>query len=162
MFLLIDQYLYVITEDFMNKALIMVLIVAILGGTGLVSAQTTSSSSNLDRIGTIQEPSDLYPVRLDVIRIYSHAAGYRVLYRRGQAQFADLYIPAGWFVPGGQAQLIRGRGPQFPYLVVYYNSEGSFSHLKLYAQSSLADPSWATLEGNPGDRFKVDTIKLEH
>lgn len=160
--MLIDHYLHVITEEFMNKTLIMVLIVVVLGGIGLVSAQDTSSVSNLDKIGSIEDPSELYPVRVDVIRVYSHSAGYRVLYRKGQAQFADVYIPLEWFVPGGQAQLIRGRGPQYPYLVVYYNSEGAFSHLKLYALSNLTDPSWATLEGDPGDRFKVDAIKLEH
>lgn len=146
----------------MNKTLIMVLIVVVLGGIGFVSAQDNNSMSSLDRIGAIVEPSDLYPVRVDVIRVYSHGAGYRVLYRKGQAQFADVYIPIEWFVPGGQAQLIRGRGPQFPYLVVYYTSEGTFSHLKLYALSNLADPSWTTFEGDPGDRFKVDTIKLEY
>jgi hypothetical protein len=106
-------------------------------------------------------PSELYPVRLDVVRVFSHAAGYRVLYRKGAVQFAEIYIPVEWFVPGGKAQLIRGRGPQYPYLVVYYNSDGAFSHLKLYALSNLSDPTWASLEGDPGDRFKVDTIKLD-
>lgn len=145
----------------MNKALIMVLIIAILGGTGLVFAQDNDSASTLDKSGTIRMPSELYPVRLDVVRIYSHADGYRVLYRKGQAAFADVYIPVTWFVPGGQAQLIKGRGPQYPYLVVYYNSDGSFSHLKLYAVSNLTDSTWATLEGDVGDRFNVDTIKLD-
>ena len=161
-FMLIGHYLHVIMEEFMNKTLIMVLIFVVLGGIGLVSAQNNASTSNLDRIGAIEVPSELYPVRVDVVRVYSHAAGYRVLYRKGQAQFSEIYIPSEWFVPGGQAQLIRGRGPQFPYLVVYYTSEGTFSHLKLYALSNLTDSSWATLEGDPGDRFKVDTIKLEY
>ncbi len=156
-----DHYLSVITEEFMNKALIMVLIVAILGGTGLVFAQGNDSASNLDKSGTIRMPSDLYPVRLDVTRVYSHSDGYRVLYRKGQVAFADVYIPVEWFVPGGKAQLILGRGPQFPYLVVYYTSEGDFSHLKLYALSNMADSSWATLEGDAGTRFKVETIKLD-
>lgn len=146
----------------MSKALIIVLMAAILGGTGLVFAQNNDSSSNLDQSGTLRMPSELYPVRLDVVRIFSHASGYRVLYRRGQAQFAEVYIPVEWFVPGGQAQLIRGRGPHFPYLVVFFTSEGNFSHLKLYAQASMSDPSWATLEGDVGDRFKVETVKLEY
>ncbi|MFH2115635.1 MAG: hypothetical protein ABIJ86_14145 [Spirochaetota bacterium] len=145
----------------MNKALIMVLIVAILGGTGLVFAQDNDSASSLDKSGTIRMPSELYPIRLDVTRIYSHSDGYRVLYRKGQAQFADVYIPIQWFVPGGKAQLILGRGSHFPYLVVYYSSDGSFSHLKLYAPSSLTDSSWATLESDGGDRFNVDTIKQD-
>jgi hypothetical protein len=159
--LFIDHYLSVITEEFMNKALIMVLLVAILGGTGLVFAQDNDSASTLDKSGTIRMPSELYPVRLDVTRVYSHSDGYRVLYRKGQAGFADVYVPVEWFVPGGKAQLILGRGPQFPYMVVYYTSEGDFSHLKIYALSNMTDASWATLEGDAGDRFNVDTIKLD-
>jgi len=46
-------------------------------------------------------------------------------------------------------------------MVVYYRSDGSFSHVKLYVQASMSDSSWASLEGDPGDRFKVTTIKLE-
>lgn len=145
----------------MNKALIMVLIVAILGGAGLVFAQDSNAASTLDKSGTIRMPADLYPVRLDVTRVYSHSAGYRVLYRKGQAGFADVYIPVEWFVPGGKAQIILGRGAQYPYMVVYYTSAGAFSHLKLYAPSNLTDASWATLDGEVGDRFKVETIKLD-
>jgi hypothetical protein len=158
---LFDHYLSVITEEFMNKALIMVLIVAILGGTGLVFAQDNDSASSLDKSGMIRMPSELYPVRLDVTRVYSHADGYRILHRKGQAGFADVFVPVEWFVPGGKAQLILGRGPQYPYLVVYYTSEGDFSHLKLYAMANMTDSTWATLEGDVGDRFKVETIKLD-
>jgi len=106
-------------------------------------------------------PSELYPVRVDVTRVYSHSDGYRVLYRKGQTGFADVYIPVEWFVPGGKAQLILGRGSQFPYLVVYYTSDGDFSHLKLYAMATMTDSSWATLDGDAGDRFNVETIKLD-
>jgi hypothetical protein len=145
----------------MNKALIMVLIITVLAGTGLVFAQAGEPSSTLDKSGTIRMPSELYPVRVDVLRVYAHASGYRVLYRKGQAQMSDVYVPVEWFVPGGKAQLIKGRGPQYPYIVVYYNSDASFSHLKLYVQSDLTHPTWAALEGTIGDRFKVDTVKLD-
>ena len=92
----------------MNKVLIMVLL-AILVGIGFVSAQDNDAASSLDKSGTIRMPSELYPLRLDVARIFSHSDGYRVIYRKGQAEFADVYVPTGWFVPGGKAQLILGR-----------------------------------------------------
>lgn len=110
------------------------------------------------------EPSGeaaLYPVRVDVARVYTHSQGYRVVYRKGQASFAEVYIPSTWFVAGGQAMLLRGRGREYPYMVVYYKADGSFSHVKLYVLSRMSDPSWGTIEGDPGDKFKVDSIKLE-
>jgi hypothetical protein len=55
------------------------------------------------------ETSAFYPVRLDVVKVYSHAEGYRVVYRKGTADVAELYIPMKWFFPGPgwKAELIR-------------------------------------------------------
>ena len=123
---------------------------------------TLGTSGTLDTSGTFKQVSDLYPVRVDVVRVFSHAQGYRVVYRKGQANFAEMYVPITWFVAGGKAQLIRAHGPQFPYLVVYYKSDGTFSHLKLYVQQNMSDPTWGELTGDPGDVFKIDTVKLEY
>lgn len=124
-------------------------------------AQAPAGGAGVDLSGTITNPSDLYPVRVDVIKIYAHAQGYRVVYRKGTAGFAEAFIPAAWFTAGGKGMLIRARGPEYPYMVVYYRSDGTFSHVKLYVQSNMSDSSWASLVGDPGDRFKVDTLKLE-
>jgi hypothetical protein len=149
-------------EEYMKRALLIALALAALIALAPVFAQEASGGSSLDRSGSIREVSDLYPVRLDVIRIYGHAQGYKVVYRKGQTSFAELNVPMGWFVAGGKAQLIRAEGPQYPYLVVYYKSDGSFSHLKLYAQRSIRHSSWGEMKGDPGDAFKVDTVKIEY
>ena len=121
----------------------------------------TTAGNGLDSSGSILMESELYPVRVDVTRIYAHAQGYKVIYRKGATSFAEAYLPSSWFVAGGKAAMIRGYGAQYPYLVVFYKADGSFSHLKLYAMRNLKDSSWGTIEGDPGDRFKVDSIKLE-
>lgn len=105
--------------------------------------------------------SSIYPLRVDIVKIYSHAQGYRVVYRKGEASFGEAYLPITWFVPGGKGVLVQGRGRQYPYMVIYYTTDGAFSHVKLFVAQSIRDPSWARLEGDPGDRFKVDTLKLE-
>ena len=120
-----------------------------------------STGNGLDTSGSIRMTSELYPVRVDVTKIYSHSQGLKVVYRKGGSSFAELFIPSSWFVAGGKAALIRGYGPQYPYLVVYYSSDGSFSHLKLYAMRNYKDASWGVIDGDPGDRFKVEAIKLE-
>jgi len=145
---------------------IMVIMIALLfaatGSMVLAQASAAGPESSLDKSGSIREQSDLYPVRVDVVRVYAHSQGYRVVYRKGSASVADLYIPTSWFVPGGKAIMIRGRGPQYPYLVVYYKSDGSFSHVKLFTLQNMKDSSWGTIEGDPGDHFRVDSVKLEY
>jgi hypothetical protein len=149
-------------EELMKRTMILVaLIVAASATFAQESAAASGSGKSLDTSGSIRIPSELYPVRVDVSRVYSHSQGYRVVYRKGQASFAELYVPTTWFVSGGKAMLIRGQGPQYPYMVVYYKSDGSFSHLKLYVLSNMKDTTWGTIEGDPGDKFKIDTVKLE-
>ena len=136
---------------------IVVLVVALAVALTALPAQTAPAAGG-SAIGVGE--SDMYPVRVDVARVMAHAQGYRVVYRKGETSFAEAYVPSSWFVPGGKAVMIKGRGPQYPYMVVYYKSDGSFSHLKLYVLANMKDPSWGTIEGDPGDRFKVESVKL--
>jgi len=149
----------------MKRIIIVIAVLVFAIAVPVVFAQeakgSTSSGSGLDKSASIASPADIYPVRVDVTRVYSHNQGYRVVYRKGESSFAEAYIPSTWFVPGGKAVLVRGRGPQYPYMFVYYKEDGSFSHLKLFVLQNFKDPSWGIIEGDPGDRFKVETVKLE-
>lgn len=107
------------------------------------------------------EESHYYPVTVQVVKIFAHADGYEVIYRKGTADTAAVYIPARWFVPGGKAELIRGSGPTYPYLVVFYK-DGTFDHLRLYVQQNLKDQSWGILAPDAGKgKFDGEDIKLE-
>lgn len=144
------------------KRVITCLCIVIVASTAMPTfAQDTPSGRNLDTSVAILQPSELYPVRLDVVRVFSHAQGYRVIYRKGQAALSALYVPIEWFVAGGKAQLIRATGPHIPYAMVYYRIDGSFSHVKLFVHPNVRDQSWGEIRGDPGDAFKVDTIKLD-
>lgn len=144
------------------KRVITCLCIFILASAAMpASAQDAASGRSLDTSGSIRQASELYPVRLDVVRVFSHAQGYRVIYRKGQAALSELYVPIDWFVAGGKAQLIRATGPHIPYAMVYYRTDGSFSHVKLYVHPNVRDQSWGEIRGDPGDAFKVDTIKLD-
>lgn len=121
----------------------------------------TTAGNGLDRSGSIRMEADQYPVRVDVTRVYIHAQGYKVVYRKGSASFAEAYIPTSWFSSGGKAMLVYGRGPQYPYMFAYYNADGSFSHLKLFVLRNMRDSTWGVVEGDPGDKFKAETLKLE-
>ena len=120
----------------------------------------SQESKSADPLATqIKNPSDMYPFRLDVVKVFQHSLGYRVVYRVGQTEFADAYIPIEWFKAGGKAQLIRSNDPSHPYMVVYYR-EGKFSHVRLFAKDFPKDPSWGILESGPdvASKFKVEEI----
>lgn len=118
------------------------------GGNGLETGQI------------IRSPAEFYPMRLDVTKVYIHTEGYRIVFRNGPASFGEAFVPAAWFVPGGKAQLIPQSGPAIPYAMVYYRENQEFSHIKLYVHRVLTHESWGRLTGDPGDRFKSDTLVL--
>ena len=93
----------------------------------------------------IVDPSPYYPFRLDVVRIYSSAFGYRVVYRKGPSSLGELYLPMAWFQPGGKASLILSADPAYPSITVFYK-DGAFSHVRLYAKVDKKDSSWGVLD----------------
>ncbi len=127
----------------MKRATLMVLLVAIVA------------------CAIASETSAFYPVRLDVVKVYSHADGYRVIYRKGSAGVADVYIPARWFVSGGKAELVRGNDPSYPYMTVFYKN-GTFDHLRLYVLADQNDSTWGLLSPADGaGKFNSDDLKLD-
>jgi len=107
------------------------------------------------------ETSAYYPVRLDVVKVYSHADGYRVIYRKGSADVGVVYLPARWFVPGGKAELVRDNDPSFPYMTIFYK-DGKFDHLRLYVLADQHDSTWGILTPAEGaGKFTSDDFKID-
>jgi len=107
------------------------------------------------------DTSEYYPVRLNVVKIYAHADGYCVVYRKGLAGTANAYLPSKWFTAGGKAEIIRGTDPSYPYMVVFFK-EGKPDHVKLYALASNTDITWGILDPSQAkDKFNGDDIKIE-
>jgi len=119
--------------------------------------------------GLAADTSAYYPVRLDVVKVYTHAEGYRVVYRKGYGDFADLYVPVGWFkattdssgkLLPPKAELVRGEDASYPYATVYYK-DGKFDHLLLFVRSDPHDPMWGMLSPEEGaGKFKDEDPKL--
>ena len=111
-------------------------------------------------IAAIGETSAYYPLRVDVVKVYSHSDGYRVLYRVGTSGIADVYLPISWFVPGGKGELVRADDPSFPYITVFYK-DGKFDHLRLYVKTDTRDSTWGVLPPSDGiGKFSSDELKI--
>jgi hypothetical protein len=95
------------------------------------------------------ESSVFYPVRLDVLKIFSHSEGYRVMYRQGAVGVAEFLVPIAWFQPGGKAEIILGHGSAYPYAMVYFK-DGKFDHLKLFLVNNPLDATWGQLSPAAG------------
>lgn len=107
------------------------------------------------------ETSAFYPMRVVVVKVFSHALGFEVIYRKGITDTAAAFVPNRWFVPGGKAELVQAIDPAYPYMVVFYK-EGKFDHLRLYVSANLKDPSWGTLAPSAGiGKFDGEDLKLE-
>jgi hypothetical protein len=108
------------------------------------------------------DTSAFYPVRVDVIKVYMHADGYRVLYRKGASSVGQIYLPGRWFTSGGKAELIRDNDPSFPYMTIFYK-DGKFDHLRLYVLSNTRDESWGVLTPAEGaGKFDSDDFKIDY
>jgi hypothetical protein len=113
-------------------------------------------------LGLAAETSAFYPVRVDVVKVFSHADGFKVIYRKGSADVGTVYIPVRWFVPGGKAELIRGEDTSFPYISIFYK-DGKFDHLRLYVLADQRDLTWGVLSPDEGaGKFGSDELKIEY
>jgi hypothetical protein len=107
------------------------------------------------------DTSAYYPVRIEVVKILSHADGYRVIYLKHDNSVGSLYLPVRWFSSGGKAELVRANDPSFPYMTVFYK-DGKFDHLRLYALSNIKDSTWGILSPSEGaGKFDSDDLKVE-
>ena len=113
-------------------------------------------------LGLAAEASAFYPVRVDVLKVYSHGDGFKVLYRKGTADVGTVYLPSRWFVPGGKAELVRATDPSFPYMSVFYK-DGKFDHLRLYVLNDTKDETWGVLNPSEGaGKFASDDFKIDY
>jgi hypothetical protein len=112
-------------------------------------------------LGLAAEASAFYPVRIDVVKVFSHGDGFKVVYRKGTADVGAVYLPARWFVPGGKAELVRANDPSFPYMTLFYK-DGKFDHLRLYVLPNQNDETWGVLTPSEGvGKFDSDDLKMD-
>jgi hypothetical protein len=117
--------------------------------------------------------SPYYYVNVPIERIYPYRKGYVVDYQSAATGigFARVFIPLEWFsdagrkedgAPKGQITLM-GPGKSWPYLSVYYNKDGEFSHVHLYVRRERSHETWGgiPLGVNIDSNFEdVSDIKL--
>lgn len=110
--------------------------------------------------------SDLYYVRVKIVRAFMHKNGYYIIYRTSDMGMAEVAIPYSWFKPNDKrAHLVKSSGRIDPYLSLY-TKNGEFSHIKVALPTE--DPKnsvWGLLRA-PSDydsKFEnVETIEFKY
>ena len=88
---------------------------------------------------------DMYARTLPVEKVYAHAMGYAVLYRKPSGGFAVVYLPFKWFTTaGGRGEIVWGQDASYPYISFFWKA-GEFDHVKLYLQENQSHHTWDKL-----------------
>jgi hypothetical protein len=91
------------------------------------------------------DPTDAFVKTVPIAKIYTHVLGYRILYFKSTFEYAEMYVPIGWFKAGVEkAEIIQGNEPSYPYFTLVW-ADGKFDHVRLYVRDSLMHPSWGEL-----------------
>jgi hypothetical protein len=129
-----------------RTAAILILFVLVLG---FVSAQETKTK--------------IYVKSTSIVKIYSHALGYKVLYTKHNMSLGEFYVPFSWIKAGGKAEIVWGAEPTYPYFSIFFK-DGEFSFVRLYVQKNIIHQSWGILHSTKDLRgkFDVETLDLEY
>ena len=118
--------------------------------------------------GVFAEASKYYVKTIQIIKVYDHTMGYRVVYMKSNFDLHVLYLPKEWFKVAAEtgedpkAELVTGIDSSYPYFSVFWE-EGAFSHIRLYLHSNLMHESWGDMNQGEemAEKFNVETLKLE-
>jgi hypothetical protein len=111
-----------------------------------------------------EQDAKVYVKTVPILKILSSSEGYKVLYVKSNMQVGEIYLPLSWFgKAGGQAEIVFGKDPSFPYFSVFYK-DGKFDFIRLYVIDDVKDLSWGILKRTEAElnRFKVDTLQIEY
>ncbi len=108
--------------------------------------------------------SPYYVRTVNIIKVYPHALGYKVLYRNARMEYATFYVPMEWFGnASGKAEIVYGDSAAFPYFSVFWK-DGVFDHIRLYLHKDRRHLSWGDLDPtvDMSGKFEgVESIELK-
>jgi hypothetical protein len=141
------------------KKLVLALVIAAVIPAAALFAQESGEKK-------FKNESEFFYISVPIEKIFPYRKGYIVQYRKGVNRMAMSYLPEEWFWDlKGKGQLIALQAPTaWPYMAVYYNKDGEFSHIKLYIRKNRSHETWGLvpLNVNIDDRFEnIEDVKIE-
>ncbi len=109
------------------------------------------------------QQADVFVRSAPIMRIYTHALGYKVVYRKSDLALGEFYVPKTWFLhSGGKAELVWGNRQACPYFSMFW-VDGRFGYIRLYVLSDLSSDTWGVLTGGTElrDSFDIDDLQID-
>jgi hypothetical protein len=105
------------------------------------------------------DESEYYYINVPIVKVYSHAMGYQVIYKVGSTRTASAYLPMSWFdYPNSPNKVDYGWGPTFPYMTVFYK-EGKMSHVRLHLNWDINDSRWGIFDQTVDGKALFEGVK---
>lgn len=109
--------------------------------------------------------SELYYVRVRVVRAFTHQKGYYVIYSTPNMGLAEAFIPYSWFKPGDKRAVLTNTTDRIdPYLSLY-TKNGEFDHIKVALPLTSPKSSvwgWLRTPAEYDSKFDVETIEFQY
>lgn len=115
-------------------------------------------------IPAVAEESDMYYVNVPILKVFPHKLGYYVIYRKGNLQAAEVFIPLKWFDRSDLRAVINKSTDDINPYFSYLTKNGEFDHIRLHLPQSINHQVWGVLQsGSKYDKnFDSNTFKLEY
>lgn len=110
-----------------------------------------------------QQDTKLFVKTVSIIKVYSHSAGYKILYLKSTMDLGEFYVPMHWFTSaGGKGEIVWGDQLSYPYFSIFW-VDGKYDHIRLYLHKNLDSESWGMLKENSVDEgiFEIEELNLE-
>ena len=113
-------------------------------------------------ISAQENETDYFYKSVPIVKILLHSAGYKIVYRKGNMELDNFYVPSIWFVAGGKAEIIYGSDRSYPYCSIFFR-EGKFDFIRIFVREDMADPTWGILKARVDTKknFEIEEINLE-
>ena len=110
-----------------------------------------------------QNTQDVFYKHAQIVKIYTHMLGYKVVYRKSNLRLGEFFVPMNWFKnSGGKGEIVWGSKPSYPYFSVFW-VDGKFNHIRLYVVSNVNSHTWGVLEGGKEliEDFQIEELNIE-
>ncbi len=110
-----------------------------------------------------EQDTKLFVKTVSIIKVYSHSAGYKILYLKSNMDLGEFYVPMRWFTrAGGKGEIVWGDQLSYPYFSIFW-VDGKYDHIRLYLHKNLDSETWGLLKEGSVDEanFEVEELNLE-
>lgn len=115
-------------------------------------------------IPAVAEESDLYYVNVPILKVFPHKLGYYVIYRKGNLQAGEAFVPLKWFDRSDLRAIMHKSTDDINPYFSYITKNGEFDHIRLHVPQNIKHPAWGVLQSGStyDEKFNADTFKLEY